>query len=155
MDDERNEATAYQAGLCPHCGSRELNFCTEEADFAPASARKRVVCCDCGRKHQIQYHPISLRAYSGANGAANSRNVVLSRNDWVLWLRAVVSALYLHMASSRRTCAASDTSRKRASADRRSPFSSIKLSGLEWVMSSQETKRGGPSSGKCSLSTGM
>jgi len=77
MDDERNGATAYQAGICPYCGSRELNFSAEEADFAPASARKRVVCCDCGRKHQIQYRPVGMRIYEEAYEPATSRDITL------------------------------------------------------------------------------
>lgn len=81
MDDGRNEAMTYQAGICPYCGSRELSVSADEGSSTPTAADKRVACCRCGREHHVQYRPVSLRICDQANETVSSRDVVLTDPD--------------------------------------------------------------------------
>jgi len=81
MDDDGSKETAYQAGICPYCGSRELSVSADESSSTPTGADKRVVCCRCEREHQIQYQPIGMRIYDEADERAAVRDVRLAESE--------------------------------------------------------------------------
>jgi hypothetical protein len=76
-DDASNTKPAIQSGVCPYCGNRELDYATGESDFSALSATKQVLCPKCGRTHQVQYRPVSLRVQDETADNSATRDVLL------------------------------------------------------------------------------